>query len=133
MAAAPEFPAWAVEEAARQLQITLRQLRQAQGTLYFCTLPSGLRFDLYAGLDGTLQCWRLVDGSGWEKDRRMECRDPSRNGPAVGVEPTGEGTLRIYAEQHIDPEEPDPEKKILKLLRGYVELISAPEMQHLGL
>lgn len=56
MAAAPEFPAWAVEEAARQLQITLRQLRQAQGTLYFCTLPSGLRFDLYAGLDGTLQC-----------------------------------------------------------------------------
>ena len=127
MAAAPEFPAWAVEEAA------LRQLRQAQGTLYFCTLPSGLRFDLYAGLDGTLQCWRLVDGSGWEKDRRMECRDPSRNGPAVGVEPTGEGTLRIYAEQHIDPEEPDPEKKILKLLRGYAELISAPEMQHLGL
>ena len=117
MAAAPEFPAWAVEEAARQLQITLRQLRQAQGTLYFCTLPSG----------------RLVDGSGWEKDRRMECRDPSRNGPAVGVEPTGEGTLRIYAEQHIDPEEPDPEKKILKLLRGYAELISAPEMQHLGL
>ena len=94
MAAAPEFPAWAVEEAARQLQITLRQLRQAQGTLYFCTLPSGLRFDLYAGLDGTLQCWRLVDGSMWEKDRRMECRDPSRNGPAVGVEPTGEGTLR---------------------------------------
>ena len=84
MAAAPEFPAWAVEEAARQLQITLRQLRQAQGTLYFCTLPSGLRFDLYAGLDGTLQCWRLVDGSRWEKDRRMECRDPSRNGPAVG-------------------------------------------------
>ncbi len=103
-----------------------------QGTLYFCTLPSGLRFDLYAGLDGTLQCWRLVDGSRWEKDRRMECRDPSRNGPAVGVEPTGEGTLRIYAEQHIDPEEPDPEKKILKLLRGYAELISAPEMQHLG-
>ena len=37
------------------------------------------------------------------------------------------------AEQHIDPEEPDPEKKILKLLRGYAELISAPEMQHLGL
>lgn len=31
MAAAPEFPAWAVEEAARQLQITLRQLRQATG------------------------------------------------------------------------------------------------------
>lgn len=89
MAGAPEFPAWAVEEAARQLQITLRQLHHAQGTLYFCTLPSGLRFDLYAGLDGTLQCWRLVDGSGWEKDRRMECRDPSRNGPAVGVEPTG--------------------------------------------
>ena len=53
--------------------------------------------------------------------------------PGVGVEPTGEGTLRIYAEQHIDPEEPDPEKKILKLLRGYAELISAPEMQHLGL
>ena len=30
MAAAPEFPAWAVEEAARQLQITLRQLHPAQ-------------------------------------------------------------------------------------------------------
>ena len=45
----------------------------------------------------------------------------------------GTDPLRIYAEQHIDPEEPDPEKKILKLLRGYAELISAPEMQHLGL
>ena len=62
MAGAPEFPAWAVEKAARQLQITLRQLRQAQGTLYFCTLPSGLRFDLYAGLDGTLQCWQMAPG-----------------------------------------------------------------------
>lgn len=53
MAAAPEFPAWAVEEAAGSCRSPLRQLRQAQGTLYFCTLPSGLRFDLYAGLDGT--------------------------------------------------------------------------------
>lgn len=40
MAGAPEFPAWAVEEAARQLQITLRQLHHAQGTLYFCTCPA---------------------------------------------------------------------------------------------
>lgn len=133
MAGAQKFPAWAVEEAARQLQITLRRLPRAQGTLYFCALPGGLRFDLYAGADGTLRCWRLVDGSGWEKGRRMECRDPSRNGPAVGVEPTGEGMLRIYAEQHIDPEEPDPEKQVLKLLRGYAGLICAPHMQHPGL
>lgn len=133
MAGAQKFPVWAVEEAARQLQITLRRLPQAQGTLYFCALPDGLRFDLYAGADGTLQCWRLVDGSGWEKGHRMECRDPSRNGPAVGVEPTGEGMLRIYAEQHIDPEEPDAEKQVLKLLRGYAGLIRAPHMQHPGL
>ena len=54
-------------------------------------------------------------------------------GPLWGWNPQGKVRSRIYAEQHIDPEEPDPEKKILKLLRGYAELISAPEMQHLGL
>lgn len=127
-----EMEQWAadVEAAARQLQVGMRRFWCSRGMLYFCTLPDRRGFNLFAGEDGTLQCWRLVkDHTAAAVGTCIECHNPAQPGALAGMKVVEDGLWRIYAQQRIGRENPKAERCIQKFIRSYIGLMESPALQ----
>ena len=131
-----EMERWAadVEAAARQLQVGMRRFPCSRGMLYFCVLPDRRGFNLFAGEDGILQCWRLVkDHTVAAVGTGIECYNPARPGALAGMRIVEEGLWRIYAQQRIEWEHPNVERCIQKFIRSYIGLIGSPALQEFSI
>lgn len=116
-----------VEAAARKLQIRFRKFSLSKDTIYFCTLPNLLKFNLSVWADGPIKLWRLVDAPlSKSKTLHLECRDDTRPELVLGISSTEDGMFRIYAEAKLDPESPDVEQELQHLLTGYCRIIQKP-------
>lgn len=115
-----------VESALTQLHIKNRKITLATGTLCFCTLPSGLTFNLFAEGDGIIRLSRLIrDASIGSAEGCLECRKATHPQSAVGFQVAAEGDLRFYAEQTIDADDAQRERKIMRMISAYCRIITA--------
>lgn len=116
-----------VESVAQKLQIRFRKFPLSKDTIYFCTLPNLLKFDISVWADGSIKLWRLVDAPlSKSKTLHLECRDDAHPEQVLGVSSTHDGMFRVYAEAKLDPESPDVEQELQHLLTGYCRIIQKP-------
>lgn len=115
------------------LGIKYRKTDFPGGSLYFCTLPNQLIFDLFEGNDGTIKLWRFVDFAPASKaGMRCEYRKPDDPYSAFGLEVTEEGNLSLYAEQIIHANSPRRESRILRMVEGYSKMVSTAAFKNIG-
>lgn len=123
-----------VEEAFDHLHIKYRKIVFMGCTLFFCTSPNGLTFDLFTDTEGNVRLWRFVGSAPVEKaGTRSEYRKPEYPHTAIGLEVTKDGDLCFYAEQIINAATPQKEHRILKMISRYSEIISTANFKKAAL
>lgn len=108
------------------LGIRYRKLPSRTGEFFFCTIPSnGITFDLQYGDDDTICLWRFVGTASLSKaGMRCEYRKPSYPHTVLGLEVTNEGDVSLYAEQIVERGDSHREEKLVRMIEGYVSMIS---------
>lgn len=107
------------------LDVKYRKSAFSDGTLYFCTLPNQLTFDLFEGKDGSIKLWRFVGAVPISRaGMRCEYHKPDRPDAAIGLEVTGEGDLCFYAQQRIAEDDLRKEARIRRMVNGYIKTVS---------
>lgn len=108
------------------LGIRYRKLPCKTGEFLFCTIPSnGITFDLQYGDDDTICLWRFVGTASLsEAGMRCEYRKPSYPHTVIGLEVTNEGDVSLYAEQIIERNDPHRDARIVRMIDGYISMIS---------
>lgn len=114
------------EAALRRLNINFRYFPCRNGRFYFCEPPSGgLSFDLQFNEDSNIKLWRFVGAAHPSKaGKRIEYRKPECPHSAIGLKVTDDGDVCLYAEQLLDPDDFQKEKRIIQMIKGYLELIN---------
>lgn len=112
-----------VEAALSRLNIHHREFPYSKGKFYLCTIPSyGITFDIIYDENGSFKMWRFVGTSSTDMiGTRQEYR---KSNAALGLEVTDEGDVSLYAKCLIDYKDPNAEKRILKIVKGYTEMIT---------
>lgn len=119
------------EAALNQLHNIYRKIDFTNGSLFFCTMPNGLTFDLFAGTNGSIRLWRFIASVPIDKSGvRFMCRKPEYPNMAIGFETTEEGDLSLFAEQTVDADDPKKEHRILKMIDGYSEMVSTMDFRN---
>lgn len=113
------------EDELNKMHIKYDKNNFSSGILYFCTLPNGLTFDLFAGKDGTIRLWRFVSTMPVSKAGTcLAYRDPRRSHISFGFEVTEEGDLCFYAELAVDAGCQEKGDRIHNTIELYSALIS---------
>lgn len=108
-----------------RLGIRYRKLDCTGGMFYYCRLPDGITFDLFAGDDGSVKLWRFVSAAlPSESFIKYEYQDPAIPGFSIGLEVTEEGDVSFYVQRQIDPESPERAELMYKTIAGYAAMLA---------
>ena len=122
------------DAALNQLGISHCEFPYRNGGLLFCKIPSTkMTFDLQYSQDGTVRLWRFVGCTEPSKaGMRCEYRDPNHPHSIIGVEVSDESEVMLYAEQLFACDDKQREKRLIKMIEGYLKLISNLPVQILS-
>ena len=120
------------EEILNHLHLKYRRIVFSDGSLYFCTLESGLTFDLFLGVDASVRLWRFVNSVPIsEAGVHVEYREPKYPHTSIGFEVTEDGDLCFYAEQFTNHDDPRCKKRIQRMIQGYCALICSADFRNI--
>ena len=98
------------------------------GEFYFCTVPtdSSITFNLKFTANRTIRLWRFIGTAPpAEAGSRWEYRKPDGPQAVIGLEVTAEGDICLFAEQELEAQGTQCQARIIRMLLGYIRLISS--------
>ncbi len=105
-----------------KFKITYAEYITVKGTLYFCTLPNGLTFDLLCSNEGKVSLWRFVYRS--KAHRLMSVCKLKKSCYKIELSITDDDYLNFSITQDLALENCQIKEEIFKLINDYSKMIT---------